>query len=229
MQGIASDMDGGLDKFLQKQREIEGKVTLSLYDFSSSGWWAKEQDQETPKVRRMEHFALLTDDLTVQPIDAGGGTPLCDAEGIAITETGKELAGMKECDRPARVIIVVITDGGENASEEYNDMQIAKMIKEQTDTYSWQFTFLGANQDAYAESAKMGIAKGSALNFSPDARGVENAFESLTSGTIRARSMCSADYQASVGSGQFYSQQEQEQGDIDAKGSNSNDLQGSSS
>jgi len=218
MCGIAGDMDGGLNKFLKTQREIEGNVTVSLYDFSSSGWWAIGQNKNTSSVRRIEHFTVLTDDFSIQNLDAEGGTPLLDAEGIAITETGKELAKMNECDRPSRVIIVIITDGMENTSEEYDSIQISSMIKTQIDKFSWQFTFLGANQDAHAVGRSMGISSGSSLNFVATPQGVDNAFESLTSGTLRARSMCSSEYQASVKSGQFYNQHEQEQGDKDAKG-----------
>jgi Mg-chelatase subunit ChlD len=168
-------------------------------------------------------------DVVIENMDADGGTPLLDAEGIAITETGKRLAVMDECDRPARVLVVIITDGDENMSQEYTLKQVSGMIKRQEDDYSWQFTFLGANIDAHGTGQTMGVKAKATMNFAADSAGVKNAFESLTSGSLRARSMCRSDYEQSVADGTFYTNAEQEQGDIDAKGPSSDDLQGSSS
>ncbi|MDZ7757521.1 hypothetical protein [Rhodohalobacter sp.] len=35
--------------------------------------------------------------------------------------------------------------------------KIKKMIRHQRENYSWEFIFLGANQDTFAEAAKIGI------------------------------------------------------------------------
>jgi hypothetical protein len=40
------------------------------------------------------------------------------------------------------------------------------MIERQQNVYSWQFTFLGANQDAFAEASSMGIRAEGAANYS---------------------------------------------------------------
>ncbi len=42
------------------------------------------------------------------------------------------------------------------------------MIQRQQDTYNWHFTFLGANQDAFAEAGGMGIAAAGMANFAMD-------------------------------------------------------------
>ena len=44
---------------------------------------------------------------------------------------------------------------------------INAMIKEQSEVYNWQFTFLGANQDAFAEARSLGIAAHGTANFDP--------------------------------------------------------------
>ncbi len=53
--------------------------------------------------------------------------------------------------------IVVMTDGLENSSTEFTKAQIKEMIQRQQVVYRWQFNFLGANQDAFAEAEGMGI------------------------------------------------------------------------
>ena len=86
-----------------------------------------------------------------------GNTALLDAVGRAIVETGERLSKMNEADRPALVVVVIITDGQENASKEFSRTKIKEMISHQQSAYKWQFTYLGANQDAFAEAGSLGI------------------------------------------------------------------------
>jgi hypothetical protein len=92
-------------------------------------------------------------------------TALLDAVGRAIAETGERLAAMPEPDRPGLVVFVIVTDGQENSSKEYTKPQIKEMVERQQNIYKWQFTFLGANQDAFAEAHGMGIAVMGAANY----------------------------------------------------------------
>jgi hypothetical protein len=96
-----------------------------------------------------------------------GGTALLDAVGRAINETGERLARMPEEDRPGLVIFVVMTDGEENSSKEFSKARIKEMIQHQQEVYNWHFTFLGANQDAFAEAGGMGIDATGVAVFSP--------------------------------------------------------------
>jgi hypothetical protein len=42
---------------------------------------------------------------------------------------------------------------------------VKEMIDHQTAKYNWQFVYLGANQDAFAEAGAIGIAKANAANY----------------------------------------------------------------
>jgi hypothetical protein len=84
-------------------------------------------------------------------------TALLDAVGRSVAEAGERLSLMKEEDRPGLVLFVIVTDGGENCSHEYTNSMVKEMIEQQQNEYSWQFMFLGANQDAFTEAAKIGI------------------------------------------------------------------------
>jgi hypothetical protein len=85
--------------------------------------------------------------------------------GRAINETSDRLAKMPEQDRPGLVIFVVVTDGEENSSKEFSKARIKQMIDKRQKKDNWQFTFLGADQDAFAEGGGMGIAAGGTANF----------------------------------------------------------------
>ena len=64
----------------------------------------------------------------------------------------KSLAELSEEERPSKVVVVVITDGQENASQEFRRDQIIKMVKEKTEKDVWQFVFLSADLDAFMDA-----------------------------------------------------------------------------
>jgi hypothetical protein len=87
---------------------------------------------------------------------------------------------------PGLVVFVIVTDGQENSSKEYTKPQIKEMIEHQRNVYSWQFTFLGANQDAFAEAERLGISVEGTANFST--RKAKHAFAAAAANVGRMRS-----------------------------------------
>lgn len=83
-----------------------------------------------------------------------GTTPLYDAMG----RTLETMVGN-------RMFVVVITDGQENASNEYNRESIKAMI-ESREAQGWDFIFLGADFDAWGNARGLGLAQGKTLSFS---------------------------------------------------------------
>ena len=151
MQQIRSDAEGGVNAFIQSQAREPGEALLTLLQF----------DTEYEFV----HHGLPIQDVSEYQLVPRGNTALLDAVGRAINETGARLAAVPESDRPGLVIFVVMTDGLENSSREFNRAQVKKMIEHQQSVYNWQFTFLGANQDAFAEAGGMGIHAAGAAQF----------------------------------------------------------------
>jgi len=92
-------------------------------------------------------------------------TPLLDAIGVALEQTGKWLALLPEADRPEKVIFVILTDGMENHSVQFTHEQVIANITHQTEVYKWQFIYLGANQDAIQVGAGLGISAGSSMSY----------------------------------------------------------------
>lgn len=153
MDAIREDAEGGVNAFIRKQAEEPGEALLTLVQFDTEYEFAHKG---TP-VKKVPHYEL----------HPRGATALLDAVGRAINETGERLAAMKEQDRPGLVIFVVMTDGLENSSREFTSVRIKEMIERQQGVYNWHFTFLGANQDAFAEADSLGIHRGGAANFAP--------------------------------------------------------------
>lgn len=173
MQSTKLDAEGGFNAFLQEQRVLSGKATISLVQF----------DTVFEPVYEMRPIAEAPP-LVLEP---RGGTALLDAIGRAINGLGAQLSMLAEERRPEKVIVVIITDGGENASQEFNSDKILKMIAHQRDVYKWEFVFIGANQDAIATAASLGIGAGSALSYAANAVGTRSAYDSLSNATAAFR------------------------------------------
>ena len=154
MVSIARDMIGGFNSFVDNQRLVKGMCTVTLHQFD-------DIYETTYNNVNISDVVKLTSD-TYKP---RGSTALLDAVGKTINDLGKELSDLKEKDRPEKVIIVIITDGEENASKEFTSENIKAMIQHQTEVYKWQFTFLGANQDSWSTGEALGIAGNNTLNY----------------------------------------------------------------
>lgn len=84
-----------------------------------------------------------------------GITPLYDAIGLSVKAAE---------DHKGPVLVVIMTDGYENASSDYDQRDIFDLISEKKDA-GWTFVFLGADQDAWAASKVLGIPKGNTLSY----------------------------------------------------------------
>lgn len=125
-----------------------------------------------------------------------GSTALLDAIGRTIDDLGAALAATQEADRPAKVIVAILTDGEENASARFTMSDINRRISHQTRKYSWEFLFLGANQDAIATASLMGIQAGSAATFAADAEDLnvaQSAVNDKIAASRRAAMHCQLD------------------------------------
>src|SRR4051812_40981165 len=171
---IKSDIIGGYNEFLERQKKAKGKMTLSLSQFDDSY-------QRTHVFEDIQNAQFLTEENYV----LGNTTALLDSAAKLILETGEKLSGMDEKNRPSKVLFTIITDGLENASKEQTKESLKNMIKHQEEKYNWEFIYIGANQDAYTEAQSIG-AKG--VNFAATAKGTQNLFKNYSDATLRFRS-----------------------------------------
>jgi hypothetical protein len=91
-----------------------------------------------------------------------GGTALLDAVGETISEIERQISTNLIA---TTVIIVILTDGYENASKKYNLVNIRNMISKLEETGKWTFSFIGATLDAVDVAASMAIKSQNSFSF----------------------------------------------------------------
>ena len=106
-------------------------------------------------------------------------TPLLDAIGMSLTRLEAEV---KKHER-ALASVTIITDGYENASTEYNAQQIHQLIGRLKEQESWNFAFMGANQDVRKVSVELNIDVQNAREFEFSATGARDAFDAFMEGS----------------------------------------------
>lgn len=173
MASCRADAEGGLNTFIDKQKKEPGSAIFTLVQF----------DDKYDFV----HRGIPISEVPKCTLEPRGSTALLDAVGKAIAETGQRLKAMPENQRPGLVVFVIVTDGGENSSVEYRKDQIKQMIALQQNVYKWQFTFLGANQDAFAEAGSLAIHTAGIANY--EACRSPQAFAAAGSNVARMRQM----------------------------------------
>lgn len=173
MVSCKEEAENGLNQFIKDQKDQDGKCLFTLVQFDTQYEFVHKGEL----VQNVGKFELIP----------RGMTALLDAVGRAINETGERLAKMPETQRPGVVIFVILTDGYENASSEFTRKQIKDMITHQREKYNWQFTYLGANQDAFAEAEGYGIKIETTSNFSADKTDVAFASASNLVTNMRAQ------------------------------------------
>lgn len=162
MGGICGDAEGGFNQFLKEQKEAPGEANITIAQFDDE----YELVADGIDIKKCEEYKLVP----------RGMTALLDALGKTINTVGERLSKMKDDDRPDKVVLVVVTDGHENASVEFDRKKISEMIKHQEAKYGWKFVFLAANQDAIAEGSSMGFCEANSSNYAATGQGTRKAY-----------------------------------------------------
>jgi uncharacterized protein YegL len=176
MADMATEAIGGFNGFLEDQQKQPGhaKLTLVLFDHE---YIVAQDGRPVQEVQKLDAHSY-------QP---RGNTALLDAIGRTITTVGERLDHTPEQERPDKVLIVILTDGLENASKEFSLKQINQMIQHQREVYSWEFRFLGADQDAIQVATSLGISADNAVQFDHTPQGVTMAFQAISACSVAYR------------------------------------------
>lgn len=176
MAAVRDDTIGGFNSFLEEQKAVPGSARVSLVQF--------DDRYEVLYENRSVQDAPMLSAKTFVP---RGSTALRDAIGRTINATGARLTALPEAERPGKVLLIVMTDGEENASREFSGGQILDMITHQREKYQWEVVFIGANQDAVATGASYGIPQSNALNFAATPAGTRRMNAALSQATASFR------------------------------------------
>lgn len=144
MYNSVDDVIGGFQKLIDEQKgEKNGECIISLYRFSDTV--------------KKDYIGKPVDEVSKLIYSPGGCTAMNDGVGTAIDEIGKWLSDMDESERPSKNMIVIMTDGQENASKEYNFDTVKEKIKHQEEKYSWTFVYMGTNLQDLKDANRLGI------------------------------------------------------------------------
>ena len=171
MESIRDDVIGGFNAFLTEQQATEGMATMTLVQF----------DTQNP-YEVIANFQLLG---TISPLTRElyvprASTPLLDAVGRGINDLEANLSKMAAAGHPEKVIFLIVTDGQENASREFNRAQITQMITAHEEKDKWQFVFISADLAAMQDAASYGMKADNMMAFDKNSAGTANAFQSVS-------------------------------------------------
>lgn len=162
MTGFSEDTIGGFNSFIEKEKDkdINTYVTTILFDNDYEILYERKEINKVEKLTEKEYWPR-------------GSTALLDAIGKTITSFERKIDG--------KALVVIMTDGYENASVEFSKKQIKEMI----DKHDWEFIYLGAEIDSYSEASQFGFSKSRIANYDRSAKAVDEVFTSV----VHARDM----------------------------------------
>ncbi len=170
MYGSEKDTMGGFNSFIEKEKnnEFNTNVTTVLFDHGYDVLYRRKPIDDVCPLTEKEYFVR-------------GSTALLDAIGKTIISLDKEVDN--------KVLFVIMTDGMENASIEFSKSQIRNMIN----NHNWEFIFIGADIDSYAEAGHIGIKKSRIANYRKSKEGYDDLFTSVSDAAMYVRNNCDLD------------------------------------
>lgn len=170
MAGVADDTRGSVNQYFRELASDFPDAIVSIMEFS-------DQFEGESTFRPLVSGVKVTEvpQLTQHNYRPRGGTPLYDAVGKGIRDAEKV-----EADR---YLFIVLTDGQENRSVEWDLEGVKKLISEKEASDNWTIVFLGANMDAWAVGKQIGTQAGSTMSFISNAPGIRSTTSSLTHAT----------------------------------------------
>ncbi len=176
MSPLRADTIGGFNTMLEKQRGTEGKAYVTTVMFSDGSTIVHDR-------KPLAEVPELTDN-DYEPM---GCTALYDAVGEAVNHIANIHKYARNEDIPDKTLFVITTDGMENASKKYTAADVKKLISRQQEKYGWEFIFLGANIDAAAAAADIGIREERAVNYKATKRGTGKLFRAVGAAVMMNR------------------------------------------
>jgi len=153
METCWNDVIGGFNAFV-KEQDPESQLTLIQFDHEY------KVSYESIKISDVQPLTRAT-------YTPRGSTALMDALGQF----------MSNSKNSGPQVVVIFTDGLENASHKYTKAHIKDLVEERQNK-GWTFVYMGANQDAFAEAGSIGIAAAHTMNY--DASDTPAAMASLS-------------------------------------------------
>ena len=164
MYGLEKDTIGGFNSMLDKQRESDLPVKVTAVMFNNAVSTIYERT-DLDKVKN----------ITDKEYTPQGTTALLDAVGNTLSQ----MKTLPDIDAKGnKVLVVITTDGKENASREWTYAKVKALISELQEK-NFEFVFLGANIDAAAAAQNIGIKRENAVKYKNTNSGVKANFRAV--------------------------------------------------
>ena len=152
-----NDTLGSFNTYVETLKKDEGNYhfSLTIFNYKSNIIYTNKKIEDVPVLDKTVYIP-------------SGGTALFDSIGSTVTAVDESLAKKKTKNK---VLVIILTDGEENCSKEYNKTKITEVIKEHESRGNWTFVYLGANQDAFTVGTSMGFAGSNTMSYNVDAIG----------------------------------------------------------
>lgn len=182
MEHLVDETIGGYNSFIDKQKAIPGecRVTLVIFDSFSipgdKGHGYKLVYQgvpiaEVPRLTREVYYAF-------------GGTPLLDTIGKTLNDQGQRIATDKWAEK---VMVMITTDGHENASKEYTRERVKAMIEHAEKAGGWEFLYMSASPTAFADSASIGLGASKTAKYAHTGVGTQSLYSAMSAASATLR------------------------------------------
>lgn len=175
MTKLKEDVFKGFNAYVKEQEQLgRTMVTTMVFNRKHQVLWQQIPAEET-----------VMDEQDYKP---GGMTALLDTVGFTLEETLERHASLKPEEVPSKVIVVIVSDGINNASQTYTYETTSELIKDRQ-AAGWEFVFLGASLEAGREAYKLKIEKADAYYHPHTSQGISDLFKAATNATngIRRR------------------------------------------
>ena len=188
MGGLESDTIGGYNSLIEKQKQEPGLATVTTVLFD-------DQYELLHDRAPLTGIAGMTD----KQYFVRGSTALLDAIGRTVTKIENAHKNVIGSELPENTLIVITTDGMENASREYTYDRVKQLVERQKEK-GWEFLFLGANMDAIGTARRFGIDADRAATYSSDSAGTRVNYEAINDAVkcVRSCAPMNASWKASI-------------------------------
>lgn len=181
MSGLEKDTIGGFNSLINKQKNEKGQalITLVLFDDNIEYLYSRVELEKVKELSSKDYVPC-------------GCTALLDAIGNCINKISSERKQKEENEIIDNTLVVITTDGLENASREYNYKMIKNLINKKKEE-KWEFLFLGANIDSEEIASNIGIDKERSVNYNCDEEGIKLNYQCINEAVSTMRACGSLD------------------------------------
>lgn len=167
MHTVWDEAIGGYNAWLEGVQKEAVNTRLTLMKFDTE-YRPLETDMPIAKAKPLDKTRY----------EPRGMTALYDAIGHCVEEITQSVA------KDDRALVVILTDGHENSSREFNRQSIQSLIERLERKGNWTFTYLSASLSAFDDAAAIGIMQGNTGQFVATPQGTTDAMTRMAQSTI---------------------------------------------